>query len=103
MPVFEAIIQAHPDHPAGYIYMGNAIWLNYLADLAQAANECLQQKRCISLILDKEDKADAKVDAEFRKNMNKGVELAEAKLEKNPNDLQAMYYPRSRKKYFGRI
>ncbi len=88
---FEAIIQAHPDHPAGYIYMGYAIWLNYLADLRRLQTNVYNKNNAF-FDTRTEDKADAKVDAEFRKNMNKGVELAEGQLKKNKNDLQAMYY-----------
>src|SRR5262245_59392100 len=88
---FEAIIQASPDHPAGYIYMGCAIWLNYLADLRRLQTNVYNKNNAF-FDTRKEDKADAKVDAEFRKNMNKGVELAEAQLKRNKNDLQAMYY-----------
>jgi hypothetical protein len=88
---FDAIIQAQPDHPAGYIYMGYAIWLNYLADLRRLQTN-VYNKNDAFFDTRKEDKADVKVDAEFRKNMNKGVELAEAQLKKNKNDLQAMYY-----------
>ncbi len=88
---FEAIIKAHPDLPAGYIYMGYAIWLNYLADLRRLQTNVYNKNNAF-FDTRTEDKADAKVDAEFRKNMNKGVELAEGLLKKNKNDLQAMYY-----------
>jgi tetratricopeptide (TPR) repeat protein len=88
---FQAIIQAHPDHPAGYIYMGYAIWLNYLADLRRLQTNVYNKNNAF-FDTRKEDKADTKVDAEFRKNMNKGVELAEGQLKNNKNDLQAMYY-----------
>jgi tetratricopeptide (TPR) repeat protein len=88
---FEAMIQADPNQPAGYIYMGYAIWLNYLADLRRLQTNVYNRNNAF-FDTRKEDKADAKVDAEFRKNMNKGVELAEARLDKNKNDLQAMYY-----------
>ena len=88
---FEAIIQAHPDHPAGYIYMGYAIWLNYLADLRRLQTNVYNKNNAF-FDTRTEDKADVKVDAEFRKNMNKGVELAEGQIKKNKNDLQAVYY-----------
>lgn len=88
---FEAMIQTDPNHPAGYIYMGYAIWLNYLADLRRLQTNVYNKNNAF-FDTRKEDKADAKVDAEFRKNMDKGVELAEAQLKKNKNDLQAMYY-----------
>jgi hypothetical protein len=88
---FEGIIQADPNQPAGYIYLGYAIWLNYLADLRRLQTNVYNKNNAF-FDTRKEDKADAKVDAEFRKNMNKGVALAEALLKKNKNDLQAMYY-----------
>lgn len=88
---FEAIIHADPNQPAGYIYMGYAIWLNYLADLRRLQTNVYNKNNAF-FDTRTEDKADAKVDAEFRKNMNKGVELAEGRLKKNKNDLQAMYF-----------
>jgi tetratricopeptide (TPR) repeat protein len=88
---FEAIIHVQPDHPAGYIYMGYAIWLNYLADLRRLQTNVYNKNNAF-FDTRIEDKADAKVDAEFRKNMNKGVELAEAQLKKDKNNLQTMYY-----------
>jgi tetratricopeptide (TPR) repeat protein len=88
---FEGMIHADPNQPAGYIYLGYAIWLNYLADLRRLQTNVYNKNNAF-FDTRTEDKADAKVDAEFRKNMNKGVELAEARLKKDKNDLQAMYY-----------
>jgi tetratricopeptide (TPR) repeat protein len=88
---FQAIIQDDPNQPAGYIYMGYAIWLNYLADLRRLQTNVYNKNNAF-FDTRVEDKADSKVDAEFRKNMNKGVALAEAQLKKDKNDLKAMYY-----------
>ena len=48
-----------PDHPAGYIYMGNAIWLNYLADLRRLQTN-VYNKNDAFFDTRQEDKADAK-------------------------------------------
>ncbi len=88
---FESMTQADPKHPAGYIYTGNAIWLHHLADLRRLQSN-VYNKSDAFFDNEKQEKANPKVDTEFRKNMNKGVELAELRLEKNPNDIEAIYF-----------
>jgi tetratricopeptide (TPR) repeat protein len=88
---FEAMIQTDPNHPAGYINLGKAVWLNYLADLRRLQTN-VYNKNDAFFDTEKEEKANPKVDAEFRKNMTKGVELSEQRLKKKPNDLEALYY-----------
>jgi tetratricopeptide (TPR) repeat protein len=88
---FEKMIQLDPKHPAGYIYLGNSIWLNYLADLRRLQSNVYNKSNAF-FDTEKQEKANPKIDAEFRKNMNKGVTLAESRLKTNRNDVEAMYF-----------
>ncbi|MCI0417190.1 hypothetical protein L0222_30840 [bacterium] len=85
------MIQADPTQPAGYVYLGNAIWLNYLADLRRLQTNVYNKNNAF-FDTKTQDKADPKIDAEFRKNMNKAVELAETRIKRNKNDIQAIYF-----------
>ncbi len=88
---FERMIALEPHHPAGYVYLANAIWLNYLAELRRLQTNIYNKGN--SFYKDSQDEAvDPAVDDAFRKNINKAVLCAEAELAANKNNVNALYY-----------
>ena len=87
---FEVMVQTAPDHPAGYIYLANTIWLGHLAELRRLQTSVYN--RGDSFFGKKEDEVDPDVDKQFRETMNKGIELAETLLKKDKKNIPALYY-----------
>jgi len=84
------MVQTAPDHPAGYIYLANTIWLGHLAELRRLQTSVYN--RGDSFFGKKEDEVDPDVDKQFRETMNKGIELAETLLKKDKKNIPALYY-----------
>jgi tetratricopeptide (TPR) repeat protein len=80
-----------PDHPAGYVYLANNVWL-----------ETLYQSRRLTTSVytggsfyaqdDEEDKVDPKRDRDFNDFVRQAIAAARARLVKNPKDVEALYY-----------
>lgn len=86
---FEEMTKVAPDHPAGFVYLADTIWLGRLAELRRLQTGLYGNDAFFSK---NEDPLDPKVDKEFRAAFNNGVTKAEALLDKNKNDTTAMYY-----------
>lgn len=80
-----------PDHPAGYVYLANNLWLETL----------FQSRRLTTSVYtggsfyaqDKsEDKVDQKRDREFNELIKQALAATAARLAKNPKDAEALYY-----------
>lgn len=88
---FEQMIALEPKHPAGYVYLANAIWLNYLASLRRLQTNIYNKGD--SFYKDsKDEEVDPSVDRAFRENIDKAVLHAEAQLAANKNSVEALYY-----------
>ena len=88
---FEQMIALEPKHPAGYVYLANAIWLNYLASLRRLQTNIYNKGT--SFYKDaKDEEVDPSVDRAFRENIDKAVLHAEAQLAANKNNVEALYY-----------
>jgi len=91
---FERMTMLKPDHPAGYVYLANNLWL-----------ETLYQSRRLTTSVytggsfyaqDKtEDKVDQKRDREFSEKITQALAAAAKKLVKDPKDAEALYYKAS--------
>lgn len=88
---FEQMIALDPKHPAGYVYLANAIWLNYLASLRRLQTNIYNKGD--SFYKDsKDEEVDPSVDRAFQGNIDKAVLHAEAQLAANKNNVEALYY-----------
>ena len=87
---FQKMIDADPNHPAGYIYMANTIWLGHLAELRRLQTNIYNRGN--SFFSKTEDKVNPKIDQAFRRQIDKGIALCESRLKSNKNDLSSMYY-----------
>lgn len=79
-----------PKHPAGYAYLANTIWQGYLGSIRRIQTGLYN--RTDAFFRETEEEVDPKVDREFREAASKAISLAQARLEVNPNDVEALYY-----------
>src|SRR5687767_7735853 len=65
---FQQMIDADPNHPAGYIYMANTIWLGHLAELRRLQTNIYNRGN--SFFNKTEDKVNPKIDQAFRRQID---------------------------------
>ena len=91
---FQKMTAIAPDHPAGYIYLANNLWLETLNS----------RRRLMSSVYlggsfydqdDEQDKPDPVRDREFNELIKKAIAASAARLQKNPEDVEALYYQAS--------
>lgn len=86
---FREITRLFPDHPAGPQFMAAALW-------AKTLNESRRLQASLygsqSFYAKTEDKPDPKVIDEFRTLTRQAKMLAEARLKRNPKDVEALYF-----------
>lgn len=87
---FGKMIEVDPRHPAGYIYMAKTVWLGHLASLRRLQTSVYSKED--SFFAEEDDPADPEVDKEFHEFVDKGILLAEARLQADKKDTIAMYY-----------
>ena len=87
---FEKMIDSDPNHPAGYVYMANTIWLGHLAELRRLQTSIYN--RGDSFFSKTEDAVDPQVDKAFRQRIDKAISLCESSLKTRKNDVSAIYY-----------
>jgi len=88
---FEEMIKLESHNPAGYIYLANAIWLNYLASLRRLQTNVYN--RTTSFYKDSKDEdVDPAIDSSFHDNIDKAILHAQAELAANKNNVAALYY-----------
>jgi tetratricopeptide (TPR) repeat protein len=88
---FQEMIALEPRNPAGYVYLANAIWLNYLASLRRLQSNVYNKGNAFYRDA-KNAEVDPAVDTAFRENINKAMLHAEAELAANKNNVAALYY-----------
>lgn len=89
--IFLQMTKIAPDHPAGYVYLANNLWLETLnasrrltASLYSSGSFYAQDKDS--------DATDMKREREFNDLIRKALAVSEARLKKNPRDAEALYY-----------
>ena len=80
-----------PDHPAGFVYLANNLWLETLNASRRLTASLYSSGSFYAQDAD-EDKSDLKRDREFDDLLKQGLAAAEARLRKNPKDVEALYY-----------
>jgi tetratricopeptide (TPR) repeat protein len=83
-----------PDHPAGYLYLANNLWLETLYLTRRLTTSVYTGGSFYSQDA-KEDKVDPKRDREFNDLIKQAVAVSKARLLQNPKDVDALYYEAS--------
>jgi Uncharacterized protein conserved in bacteria len=80
-----------PDHPAGYVYLANNLWLETLYQSRRLSTSVYTGESFYAQDKD-EDKVDPKRDRDFNDYIRQAIAAARARLAKNPKDVEALYY-----------
>jgi tetratricopeptide (TPR) repeat protein len=80
-----------PDHPAGYVYLANNLWLETLYQGRRLTTSVYTGGSFYSQEKD-EDKVDQKRDREFNDLIRQALAATRARLVKNAKDVEALYY-----------
>ena len=91
---YQRMIKIDPDHPAGYVYLANNIWLEMLNQSRRLTTSTYTTGSFYSQDKD-EDKVDAKHDREFNDLIKQAMAATRARLLKNKQDAEALYYQAS--------
>lgn len=83
-----------PDHPAGYVYLANNLWLEWLNQSRRLTTSTYTGGSFYEQDKD-EDKVDAKRDRQFSDLINQALKVTQARLRSNPKDAEALYYQAS--------
>ena len=80
-----------PDHPAGYVYLANNLWLETLYQSRRLSTSVYTGGSFYSQDKD-EDKVDPKRDRDFNDYIRQALAAGRARVTKNPKDVEALYY-----------
>lgn len=83
-----------PDHPAGYVYLANNLWLETL-NASRRLNTSVYTSGSFYSQEKDEDASDPKRDREFNNLIRQAIAVAKARSQKNPQDAEALYYEAS--------
>jgi hypothetical protein len=83
-----------PDHPAGYVYLANNLWLERLNQSRRLTTSTYTGGSFYEQDKD-EDKVDPKVDRQFGEWIKQAIAATQARLRNNPKDAEALYYQAS--------
>ncbi|MDT7541400.1 MAG: hypothetical protein QOE33_1304 [Acidobacteriota bacterium] len=86
---FSEMAQAFPDHPGGPQFLAATLWLKTLNSSRRLQSDIYNSD---SFYEGEEDKVDPKLIGEFRDLTRQARLLAEIRLKKNPNDVEALYF-----------
>ena len=82
---FQKMVELAPENPAGAQCLATSLWLQQL-------NESYQLKGTIYSSADSKDKTDRRQTEEFRKWIRQAKTLSEARLKKEPQNVDALYF-----------
>src|ERR1051325_10980172 len=85
---FQKMIELAPDHPAGPQCMAASLWIEQL-------NQSLELKATLyssRAYTDSKAQVDRKQADEFRKWVRRAKQLSQARLRKDPHDVEALYF-----------
>jgi tetratricopeptide (TPR) repeat protein len=92
--IFTRMTKLAPEHPAGYVYLANNLWLETLNARRRLTTSVYTGGGFYSQDAN-EDKVDPKRDREFNDLIKQAVAAGRARLVKNPKDVEALYYQAS--------
>lgn len=84
---FNEIVRLYPDHPAGPQLLAARLWIKNLYESRRLQSSLYNSE---SFYTQGDDKVDPKLVAEFRTLTRQTKRLAEARLKKNPHDVEAL-------------
>jgi tetratricopeptide (TPR) repeat protein len=87
---FEEMTRMEPKHPAGYVYLASAVWLEHLASLRRLQFQLYNKNN--AFFMARQEPADPIVDKAFYSNITKAIARANARLKTNEKDLAGLYY-----------
>ncbi len=88
---FLQMTRVAPDHPAGYVYLANNLWLETLYQGRRLTTSVYTGGSFYSQEKD-EDQVDQKRDREFNDLIRQALAATRARLVKNSKDVEALYY-----------
>jgi tetratricopeptide (TPR) repeat protein len=88
---FQQMTRLAPDHPAGYVYLANNLWLETLYQSRRLTTSVYTGGSFYSQDKD-EDAVDPKRDREFNDYIRQALAAGRARLVKNSKDIEALYY-----------
>jgi tetratricopeptide (TPR) repeat protein len=91
---FQHMVKMWPDHPAGYLYLANSIWLEVLYEGHRLLSS-FYVSRSFYAQGDSPDRADPGRRREFNELIKKALDASASRLRKNPKDAEALYYQAS--------
>jgi len=86
---FNEIVRLYPDHPAGPQFLAARVWIKTLYESRRLQASLYSSA---SFYSKGDDKVDPKIVTEFRNLTREAKRLAEARLKKNPKDIEAIYF-----------
>lgn len=91
---YQRMTKIAPEHPAGYVYLANNLWLETLNQSRRLTSSTYTTGSFYSQDKD-EDKVDPKRDQEFNALIKQAMAATRARLLKNKDDAEALYYEAS--------
>jgi tetratricopeptide (TPR) repeat protein len=91
---FSQMTKIMPDHPAGYVYLANNLWLETL-NKSRRLSTSLYSGTSFYIQKSESDNSDKQRDREFDRLITRATTLAAEALQKNPGDAEALYYQAS--------
>ncbi len=86
---FKEMARAFPDHPAGAQFLAASLWLQTLNESRRLQASLYNTE---GFYAKSEEKTDPKVVAEFRDLTKQAKTLAEARIKRDPKDIEALYF-----------
>lgn len=86
---FEEMIILNPEHPAGHFYLATTQWLLILNSMRRLQIGLYTDD---SFFAGSGDTVDPQLDRKFRDAITKAVNVAQARVRKNPNDIEGLYF-----------
>jgi tetratricopeptide (TPR) repeat protein len=87
--LFKRIVELLPEHPAGYLYLATQTWVGELHRARRLQTDIYSSS---SFYSQSEEKVDPEIDRQFRDDVQKAIEKAQARLQKNDRDVEARYF-----------
>ncbi len=89
--MFERMTKIAPDHPAGYVYLANNLWLETLNSSRRLSTSLYSGESFYDQDAE-QDSFDPDRNRQFEALIKKAVAVSEARLKQNPQDTEALYY-----------
>ncbi len=80
-----------PDHPAGYVYLANNLWLETL-NASRRLTTSVYSSGSFYAQDAEEDEVNKKRELEFNNLIKQALAVTKARLDKDPQDVEALYY-----------